>query len=57
VHEKQRVSAQYEQVVILKKKMVSGRALHFVFKVADRALTAKFYREILGMKVTTFTNN
>jgi hypothetical protein len=35
------------------KKMVAGRALHFVFKVADRALTAKFYREILGMKVTT----
>ena len=37
--------------------MISGRALHFVFKVADRALTAKFYREILGMKVTTLTNN
>lgn len=31
--------------------MVSGRALHFVFKVPDRKLTAKFYREILGMKV------
>lgn len=31
--------------------MVTGRALHFVFKVADRTLTAKFYREILGMKV------
>ncbi|KAJ0180644.1 hypothetical protein K1T71_004048 [Dendrolimus kikuchii] len=31
--------------------MVSGRALHFVFKVADRTQTAKFYREILGMKV------
>ncbi|KAJ8725768.1 hypothetical protein PYW08_003951 [Mythimna loreyi] len=31
--------------------MVNGRALHFVFKVADRTLTAKFYREILGMKV------
>ncbi|XP_075969773.1 glyoxalase domain-containing protein 4 [Anticarsia gemmatalis] len=31
--------------------MVKGRALHFVFKVADRTLTAKFYREILGMKV------
>ncbi|KAL1450885.1 hypothetical protein WDU94_003197 [Cyamophila willieti] len=28
-----------------------GRALHFVFKVADRTLTSKFYREILGMKV------
>ncbi|XP_029052121.1 glyoxalase domain-containing protein 4 [Osmia bicornis bicornis] len=31
--------------------MVAGRALHFVFKVPDRKLTAKFYREILGMKV------
>nr|CAD7263299.1 unnamed protein product [Timema shepardi] len=31
--------------------MVSGRALHYVFKVADRTLTSKFYREILGMKV------
>ncbi|CAH4037293.1 unnamed protein product [Pieris brassicae] len=31
--------------------MVSGRALHFVFKVADRTLTAKFYRDVLGMKV------
>ncbi|CAG9783876.1 unnamed protein product [Diatraea saccharalis] len=31
--------------------MISGRALHFVFKVADRTLTAKFYRDVLGMKV------
>nr|CAD7455851.1 unnamed protein product [Timema tahoe] len=31
--------------------MISGRALHYVFKVADRTLTSKFYREILGMKV------
>lgn len=31
--------------------MVTGRALHFVFKIPDRGLTAKFYREILGMKV------
>jgi len=30
---------------------VTGRALHFVFKIAERKLTAKFYREILGMKV------
>ncbi|XP_075220842.1 glyoxalase domain-containing protein 4 [Lycorma delicatula] len=29
----------------------TARALHFVFKIGDRALTAKFYREILGMKV------
>ncbi|KAI5717406.1 hypothetical protein M8J77_005339 [Diaphorina citri] len=28
-----------------------GRALHFVFKVADRTATIKFYRDILGMKV------
>lgn len=27
------------------------RALHFVFKVADRTATAKFYREVLGMKI------
>ncbi|CAH0406394.1 unnamed protein product [Chilo suppressalis] len=31
--------------------MISGRALHFVFKVADRTLTAKFYRDVLGMQV------
>lgn len=31
--------------------MVTGRALHFVFKIPDRKLTIKFYREILGMKV------
>ncbi|EDO47433.1 predicted protein [Nematostella vectensis] len=31
--------------------MASKRALHFVFKVANRTETAKFYREILGMKV------
>ncbi|XP_043499597.1 glyoxalase domain-containing protein 4 isoform X1 [Polistes fuscatus] len=31
--------------------MISGRALHFVFKIAERKQTAKFYREILGMKV------
>ncbi|KOC70598.1 Glyoxalase domain-containing protein 4 [Habropoda laboriosa] len=31
--------------------MVTGRALHYVFKIPDRKLTAKFYREILGMKV------
>lgn len=28
----------------------NGRALHFVFKVADRAKTAKFYMSVLGMK-------
>lgn len=31
--------------------MASKRALHFVFKIGDRKSTAKFYREILGMKV------
>lgn len=31
----------------------SRRALHFVFKVADRTSTAAFYRDVLGMKVTT----
>lgn len=35
-------------------KMINGRALHFVFKIAERGLTAKFYREILGMKVKLF---
>ena len=37
--------------------MASGRALHFVFKVADRTATAKFYREILGMKVSVVVRN
>lgn len=32
--------------------MVVGRALHYVFKIGDRKLTAKFYKEILGMKVS-----
>lgn len=27
------------------------RALHFVFKVGDRAKTATFYRDVLGMRV------
>lgn len=31
--------------------MVTGRALHFVFKIPDRKITCRFYREILGMKV------
>ncbi|KRT83835.1 hypothetical protein AMK59_3264 [Oryctes borbonicus] len=30
---------------------ISGRALHYVFKIGDRGATARFYREILGMKV------
>lgn len=31
--------------------MGSRRSLHFVFKIGDRAATAKFYRDVLGMKV------
>ncbi|XP_042686139.1 glyoxalase domain-containing protein 4 isoform X2 [Centrocercus urophasianus] len=31
--------------------MAVRRALHFVFKVGDRARTARFYRELLGMSV------
>uniref|UniRef100_A0A336KJL7 CSON010900 protein n=1 Tax=Culicoides sonorensis TaxID=179676 RepID=A0A336KJL7_CULSO len=31
--------------------MISGRALHYVFKVAKRAETMDFYRKVLGMKV------
>ena len=27
------------------------RALHFVFKVADRPATMAFYRDLLGMKI------
>lgn len=30
---------------------ITGRALHYVFKIGDRNQTAKFYREVLGMKV------
>lgn len=30
---------------------MAGRALHFVFKIAERTKTMKFYRELLGMKV------
>lgn len=32
-------------------EMGARRALHFVFKVGDRARTARFYRELLGMSV------
>ncbi|XP_017056326.1 glyoxalase domain-containing protein 4 [Drosophila ficusphila] len=30
---------------------ISGRALHYVFKIGDRAKNAFFFRQILGMKV------
>lgn len=33
--------------------MALRRALHFVFKVGDRAKTATFYRDVLGMKVSS----
>ena len=38
----------------LASSMATRRALHFVFKIADRNSTIKFYREILGMKVRIF---
>ncbi|XP_058836535.1 glyoxalase domain-containing protein 4 isoform X1 [Topomyia yanbarensis] len=31
--------------------MISARALHYVFKIGNRAKNAHFFREILGMKV------
>uniref|UniRef100_A0A8C9GLH4 GLOD4 n=1 Tax=Piliocolobus tephrosceles TaxID=591936 RepID=A0A8C9GLH4_9PRIM len=31
--------------------MAARRALHFVFKVGNRFQTARFYRDVLGMKV------
>jgi lactoylglutathione lyase len=31
--------------------MISGRALHYVFKIGDRLKNAVFFRDILGMKV------
>ncbi|PNI23256.1 GLOD4 isoform 19 [Pan troglodytes] len=30
--------------------MAARRALHFVFKVGNRFQTARFYRDVLGMK-------
>lgn len=35
----------------MSRKMALRRALHFVFKIGDRAKTATFYRDVLGMKV------
>ncbi|KAK2525399.1 Glod4 [Columba livia] len=34
--------------------MAGRRALHFVFKVGDRARTARFFRELLGMSLRCF---
>lgn len=36
---------------LLSRNMALRRALHFVFKIGDRAKTATFYRDVLGMKV------
>ncbi|PNI23260.1 GLOD4 isoform 18 [Pan troglodytes] len=33
--------------------MAARRALHFVFKVGNRFQTARFYRDVLGMKALT----
>lgn len=30
---------------------IQGRALHYVFKIPERTLTAHFYRKVLEMKV------
>lgn len=30
---------------------ITGRALHYVFKIGDRKQSAKFYRDVLGMQV------
>ena len=35
----------------VKMAVSTRRALHFVFKVANRTSTAAFYRDVLGMKV------
>lgn len=32
--------------------MISGRALHYVFKIGDRSKNAHFFRNILGMIVS-----
>ena len=53
---RQRIESVFLCVTIAKidlLKMVTGRALHFVFKIPDRKITCRFYREILGMKVSS----
>lgn len=34
--------------------MISGRTLHYVFKIGDRSKNADFFRKILGMTVSFF---
>ena len=36
--------------------MSGRRALHFVFKVGNRTETIKFYKDVLGMQVTSAHN-
>ncbi|KAG8587587.1 hypothetical protein GDO81_005713 [Engystomops pustulosus] len=36
--------------------MGGRRALHYVLKVADRPQTARFFRDVLGMKVYVMKN-
>lgn len=37
-------------------KMVAARMLHFVLKIGDRGANINFFRNILGMKVSSFFN-
>lgn len=32
--------------------MITARALHYVFRIGDRAKNAHFFREVLGMTVS-----
>lgn len=41
----------FQNIFQINKTKMNARALHYVFKIPDRKLTTKFYREILGMKV------
>lgn len=42
-----------DRVELVAVVMATRRALHFVFKVGDRFQTARFFRDVLGMKVQT----
>lgn len=47
----------YYKVKLNKKQtMVSARMLHFVLKIGDRGANINFFRNILGMKVSSFFN-
>lgn len=45
-------SLQKSEAFLLIVEMISGRALHFVFKNADRKKNLYFFRDILGMQVS-----